>query len=49
MELEDAILSTLKEIENKGKSKLLQSSTSFKEKAEPSFEIKEKKKKFWIN
>ena len=43
MELEDAILSTLKEIEDKGKSKLLQSSSTFKEKIEPSFEVKEKK------
>ena len=37
MELEDAILSTLKEIEDKGKSKLLQP-----KKVKDSFEIKEK-------
>ena len=35
MELEDAILSTLKEIENKGKSKLI--------KTKETFEVKEKK------
>lgn len=36
MELEDAILSTLKEIEDKGKSKLLQpKKKSFEEKKEP--------------
>ena len=38
MELEDAILSTLKEIEDKGKSKLLKSKLT-----EKSFEVKEKK------
>ena len=38
MELEDAILSTLKEIEDKGKSKLLKPKFS-----EKSFEVKEKK------
>ena len=38
MELEDAILSTLKEIEDKGKSKLLKPKRS-----EKSFEVKEKK------
>jgi len=37
MELEDAILSTLKEIEDKGKSKLLQA-----KKSKESFEVKEK-------
>jgi len=38
MELEDAILSTLKEIEDKGKSKLLKAKPS-----KESFEVKEKK------
>lgn len=38
MELEDAILSTLKEIEDKGKSKLLRPKLS-----EKNFEVKEKK------
>jgi len=38
MELEDAILSTLKEIEDKGKSKLLRP-----KKRKESFEVKEKK------
>ena len=38
MELEDAILSTLKEIEDKGKSKLLQPKVE-----KESFEVKEKK------
>ena len=38
MELEDAILSTLKEIEDKGKSKLLRP-----KKSKESFEVKEKK------
>ena len=38
MELEDAILSTLKEIEDKGKSKLLRP-----KKIKESFEVKEKK------
>ena len=43
MELEDAILSTLKEIEDKGKSKLLRTPSSLKKQANESFEVKEKK------